>query len=695
MKKAIALALLFSVWAGLPAGADWTEQYFVPSDDLFMNCHAVSDQIAFACGMTDVPPAQGAAIFGTYDGGQTWRFLGPPGFSFFFANITFPTDTVGYASGMDIRPALQGSVYKTVDQGSSWQQMSMPQDTFFNALQGLDFVDTNTGWVGGNEGLVMRTTDGGQSWTRLPFPVSNIQVDGIDFLDDQVGWATGGTFDSRARSGPLALYPFQFLRYQPRAVYGGAIAHSTDGGNSWQLQLRDAPAHLHDICFTDPLHGVCVGEKDNEAALYVTFDGGRNWQERPIPQHSRFGTIGILNAVDFTDRLNGWAVGGTIAATGIFNAILRTTDGGLTWTTDESYNNQTPLFGVSFPPGRGDVGWAAGMYLTILRYDRTFTGPDTDPPYTVNHDPAPDSRDAPLDTAISVDVKDIQDGVDQSTLALRVNGVLVQPDITPVFEGFNLTWQPPAPFNVGDVVRVAVDACDLASPPNCMVTDQYQFTVGLSHDSKPPVIVDFSPPDNATNVPINEPITFTIRDDIAGVDRETLRIIIDGTIYDLNSSVFLVQGTPRQYVATLYPPAGLWPVNKQITWFPRGCDLAPTANCLTPLARTFRTGAQARPARVALGGYMATRLTAAGGTLHLAALVTDRGVNGVELYFNGYPTGVYLRDDGFAGDNLAGDGFYHYVLPLGGSLPPGRLTLEYFPEAGIQGGQLWPYLNVR
>ena len=73
------------------------------------------------------------------------------------------------------------------------------------------------------------------------------------------------------------------------------------------------------------------------------------WQN-PLPQGN------FLYSVDFVSELTGWAVGS--------NAILRTTNGGATWTSQTSGTTHS-LRGVSFTDS--DNGTAVGYNGTILR----------------------------------------------------------------------------------------------------------------------------------------------------------------------------------------------------------------------------------------------------------------------------------------------------------------------------------------
>ena len=77
----------------------------------------------------------------------------------------------------------------------------------------MDFIDDQTGWLAGDRGILMATTDGGATWTEIYQP-STLYFRGIDFINTTEGWATGWDND------------------HDQAV----IIHTTDGGYNWAIR---------------------------------------------------------------------------------------------------------------------------------------------------------------------------------------------------------------------------------------------------------------------------------------------------------------------------------------------------------------------------------------------------------------------------------------------------------------------------
>jgi photosystem II stability/assembly factor-like uncharacterized protein len=73
---------------------------------------------------------------------------------------------------------------KSTDNALSWTSVY-----FYNSrFTGIQFLNALTGTVTGNYSLVMRTTDGGQSWTHQSLGSSFYSVSAVFFLNINLGW---------------------------------------------------------------------------------------------------------------------------------------------------------------------------------------------------------------------------------------------------------------------------------------------------------------------------------------------------------------------------------------------------------------------------------------------------------------------------------------------------------------------------
>ncbi|HPZ04385.1 MAG TPA: YCF48-related protein, partial [Bacteroidales bacterium] len=98
------------------------------------------------------------------------------------ADFVFDEVNTGYAL---VRP---GIIIKTTDGGETW-------DTIYNnpnqTLNRVDVVDENIVFACGNNGLILRTIDGGAQWTQDPF-ASTDNLDQIIMFDENNGYAMSG-----------------------------------------------------------------------------------------------------------------------------------------------------------------------------------------------------------------------------------------------------------------------------------------------------------------------------------------------------------------------------------------------------------------------------------------------------------------------------------------------------------------------
>ena len=110
-------------------------------------------------------------------------------------------------------------------QGWYWQN-PLPQG---NSLYGVHAVDTSIVIAVGASGTILRTTDGGTTWT--PQSSGTIwPLNGVFFTDANTGTAVGG-----------------------EAVEPATILRTTDGGANWFPQSVPSEAiwELYDVYFTD------------------------------------------------------------------------------------------------------------------------------------------------------------------------------------------------------------------------------------------------------------------------------------------------------------------------------------------------------------------------------------------------------------------------------------------------------------
>ncbi|MDX6576514.1 MAG: hypothetical protein QOE96_2467 [Blastocatellia bacterium] len=140
------------------------------------------------------------------------------------------------------------------------------------------------------------------------------------------------------------------------------LFETSDGGRTWASRVEDSDTKrtFFSLEFVNELTGFIVGAQrsGNDRALLIlrTSDAGKTWQDTIIKVGSNTPNAGLLlHAISFCDPQVGWAVGS--------NVIVRTTNGGQTWETQRS-NNEEVLFGVAcLSPDRA---WVVGQNGLVL-----------------------------------------------------------------------------------------------------------------------------------------------------------------------------------------------------------------------------------------------------------------------------------------------------------------------------------------
>lgn len=113
-------------------------------------------------------------VFKTSDGGQTWVKQTPPAIvglnDFYITSVVAVSDTVAFAAGS------HKYVMKTVNGGTSWTGQALPTAIFggspsaAKAFNDIAAVDANTVVAVGADGWIARTANGGTSWTGIQMP---------------------------------------------------------------------------------------------------------------------------------------------------------------------------------------------------------------------------------------------------------------------------------------------------------------------------------------------------------------------------------------------------------------------------------------------------------------------------------------------------------------------------------------------
>jgi len=205
------------VLKSIDGGETWTTDS-LPGKPLIRELHFMPDGTGFAMGFS-------GGLYKTPDAGKSWEQIAGMPVRTAFRKMNFPTMETGYATGVftDTSGRPYNVICKTIDAGNQWAQVFLEDTSFRPEYSGVYFVDESKGYVTGSEGFILKTTDGGTSWTK------DFSTNGLYAIGGTGGriWAIGaygtilsnqidsglGIPDSASRLNLIkAIYPNPFQR---------------------------------------------------------------------------------------------------------------------------------------------------------------------------------------------------------------------------------------------------------------------------------------------------------------------------------------------------------------------------------------------------------------------------------------------------------------------------------------------------
>jgi photosystem II stability/assembly factor-like uncharacterized protein len=277
--------------------------------------------IARVDGAVMVAVGNEGVIIRSSDAGQSWQLV-PRATARKLTAVAFGDANVGIAVGSN------GTMLRSQDGGLTWQPLPFVTG---NALRGVAFANANVAVAVGEAETVLRSVDGGRTWSVVtglpPFGTRSAIAFNSAGVGLIMGLPTLRTTDAGAtwatvEIGREAYASVAFADANRAVAVGTGPAHTSDAGLSWQRYPGSlAPFWSTGIAFGEQGVGVVVGDHASRRDWILrTTDGGRSWS-RP----TSLAASAPLNAVAFT-------TGNAAVAVGQYGVITRSTDGGVTWT---------------------------------------------------------------------------------------------------------------------------------------------------------------------------------------------------------------------------------------------------------------------------------------------------------------------------------------------------------------------------
>lgn len=257
-------------------GSSWADAGYVGADTLHRfyketrAVHAFTADEAIACGVDLWSNTE--MILRTVDGGLDWDTVHAGPFGTELNDLHFVSASIGMAVGGD------GRIFRSLNGGYTWSaQVSGTAADLF----GVYFVDALVGIAVGDH-VILRTTDGGSSWSVQSAPVA---LRGIAAFDASAWMASGDA---------------------------GTALLSEDGGATWvdrPIPFNDPDLYRLSVLDANTVH---VGA---DALIYVTHDRGLLWEKFDMDPSGY-----IVLDIQADASLNG-----TGYAAGLFGRVYKTT----------------------------------------------------------------------------------------------------------------------------------------------------------------------------------------------------------------------------------------------------------------------------------------------------------------------------------------------------------------------------------
>lgn len=161
-----------------------------------------------------------------------------------YADLTFTNENTGYAIS-------QGLIVKTINGGQSWTQLTVPMNI---QLKRIQFTDSLTGYIIGGDssgGYLFKTINGGQSWEVISLNTPDIP-NGMFFTQKNTGYITGKDL---------------FIK-------------TTDGGINWINLKSNSFRVFYDVKFKNTNEGIATS---SNGVYFITNNGGVSWDSIQSP----------------------------------------------------------------------------------------------------------------------------------------------------------------------------------------------------------------------------------------------------------------------------------------------------------------------------------------------------------------------------------------------------------------------------
>jgi len=287
----------------------------------------ISD-ISFKDGKTALLTGENGLIMKSINGGVNWVDI-----SGNLTNVLHTGKMTSYIADNTEKDIIltagsNGVIMRTTDEGNSWD---IKTEYSMEDLHDILIYDQNNYYICGNNGTLIKSTDQGITWGQVQLntspdlnslismpPASSRVINIIAVGQNGACIASTNMVDWFTVTLPVQEDILSITSYENTVICGtetGKILRSTNRGNSWSVISSGVNTELYQIEFID--QSTLIGTTSQGKVVRST-DSGVNWNviSTPVTQY--------LNAMSFGSSVFG-ITGGTT------DSLLYTTNGGLNW----------------------------------------------------------------------------------------------------------------------------------------------------------------------------------------------------------------------------------------------------------------------------------------------------------------------------------------------------------------------------
>lgn len=184
---------------------------------------------------------EGSNVIKTTDGGSTWSSIS----STITSSSKWNSMHVFSQNKIVVGGNYQNIGY-TSDGGNNWRESNEGslEGTICCMITDLSFVSITVGYGHSNKGDIIKTIDGGDSWSIVDSTASTTQNGGMHFIDENNGW-----------------------------LVNSSSWRTRDGGLTWSTETSTATETINDVHIINSSNGIAVGRKGTIVRLSSGSNG--------------------------------------------------------------------------------------------------------------------------------------------------------------------------------------------------------------------------------------------------------------------------------------------------------------------------------------------------------------------------------------------------------------------------------------